>query len=148
MRQILKAGFFGLGAWVVYQLIAKARAIGGLVFKISRMGYSMTGNGIILTLFVSVENSKDQEILLNDLAGRFFVNDTRAGSFTLQPYVKIPASGTTVIPVSVLIEFGAVTDLLLPVIEGKQRQGLTVRIEGEAKIEDVNFPFNLSYSMI
>lgn len=147
MRKIFRAGILGLGALVIYRLIAKAKAIGGLIFEIAKINFSLTADGIILTLMVNVRNDKDQGILLNEIRGKIFINDLPAGSVNTQPFIRIDPDKITVVPISVLVAYGPVFEILQKIILGNRSQAMNLRLEGTAKIEDINFPVNLTYTI-
>lgn len=97
---------------------------------------------------VKVNNSKNESILLNTIEADIYLNDLVIGSVDNDFNISIPAANSVLVPVSIELLYLPVINSIVSIISGKFKSMATFLLKGSAKIEDINFPINLKYSLL
>lgn len=142
-----RAGIIGLTMFILYKVVSKGSTIKDLLLSIEKINYTFSGSGLILTLMVRVNNTRSENILFNTLNADIFLNDQIIGSANNNFNITVPANNSVLVPVSVQLFYLPVINSIVSIISGKFKSMATFSLKGSAKVEDINFPVNLKYSL-
>lgn len=142
-----RAGIIGLTMFILYKVVSKGSTIKDLLLSIVKINYTFSGSALILTLMVKVNNTKAENILFNTLKADIFLNDLIIGSANNNFNITIPANNSVLVPVSIELMYLPVINSIISIISGKFKSMATFNLKGSAKVEDINFPVNLKYSL-
>lgn len=148
MTKLVKYGLLGVALFVGYKLFVKGSVAGSLFFNINRVAYSLTANGILITLFIDVKNPKQESLLFNRVEGRLKFNGQEVGVFKNDLQIMIDANKTTQLPLPILLGYGGLTNALFSFINSTAKNPATFTIEGNATVEDFTFPFITNYQFV
>jgi hypothetical protein len=147
-KNFVRAGIIGLGMFIAYKIISKGSTLKNLALSISKINYTFSGSGLILTVMVNVENIKDENILINNIDVDLYFNNNIIGSANNDLNIVIPSLNSVVVPVSVQILYQPVIKLFTDLISGKMKELAVFNLRGSVKVEDILFPLDLKYSML
>jgi LEA14-like dessication related protein len=145
---IAKAGIIGLSMFLLFKIISKGAAVSGLNFKISKIAYTISGSGLILTFFVVANNVSAEKIFVNSLEGDIYFNEKQIGTVSNELNISIAGKAETTLPIAVNLFYSPVADAVLTFIRDGNKGNANFRIEGKVKIEGIQFPVNLKYSLL
>jgi len=140
--------FIAAGAFLAYRIYAKLDTAQNLIFAISKIGFSVTGQGVVLSLFVTARNVKRENILFNSLAGELKYNNQVIGTFTNDLQIDILPEQTTVVPVNILLYYSGITDIIISILNGTLKQRAIFTLQGAAVVENISLPFKLDYPIV
>jgi len=147
-KNFVRAGVIGLGMYIAYKVIAKGNTLKNLAFSISKINYTFSASGLILTVMVSVQNIKDENILINNIDVDLLFNGQVIGSANNDLNILIPALNSVMIPVSVNIFYQPIIKIFTDLISGKMKELAIFNLRGSVKVEDISFPLDIKYSML
>ena len=133
------------GAFLAYRIYSKLDTANNLIFSISKIGFAVTGQGVVLSLFVTARNIKRENILLNSLAGDLRYNGTNIGTFTNDLQIDILPEQTTVVPINVVLFYSGISDIIVNLLNGTLKQRAIFTLAGTAVVENISIPFKLDY---
>lgn len=142
-----RAGIIGLTMFILYKVASKGSTVKELLFSIEKINYTFSGSGLILTLMVKINNTRSENILLNTLNADIYLNDLIIGSANNNLNIAVPASNSVLVPISVQLFYLPVINSIISIISGKFKSMATFNLKGSVKVEDINFPINLKYSL-
>lgn len=143
---------WGVGGVILYSLFSKARALATLTFFPGGISsIIMDGLTPVLTATILVQNTSNQKIVLQSIAGNLYLNDGgkstligNASQFTAQ---EMPANSETVVTINVrLFLIGAVNDI----VKSFQYGGGAPRkleLDGMANVDAYQLPLKLSFQI-
>lgn len=147
-KNFVRAGIVGITMFIAYKIWAKGNTIKNLLFEISKVNYTFSGNGLILTAMINVKNIKEESILINSINVDLLFNNEKIGAANNTLNIQIPSQNSIVVPVSVEILYTPVIKLITDLISGKMKQAAVFTLKGNAKIEDILFPLDLKYTLL
>jgi len=133
------------GAFLAYRIYTKIDTAQNLVFAISKIGSAITGQGVVLSLFITARNIKRENILINSLAGELKYNGEKIGTFTNDLQIDILPEQTTVVPINVLLFYSGITDIIISILNGSLQQRAIFTLQGTAVVENISLPFKVDY---
>lgn len=133
------------GAFLAYRVYAKLDTAQNLVLSVSKIGFAITGQGVVLTLFVTARNIKRENILLNSLRGDLKYNGTNVGAFTNDLQIDILPEQTTTFPINVLLFYSGISDVIISILNGQVKQRAIFTLDGTAVVENITVPFKIDY---
>lgn len=147
-KNFVRAGVIGLGMFIAYKIFVKGTTLKNLALSISKINYTFSSSGLILTVLVNVQNVKEENILINTINVDMFFNNAIIGTADNDLNIIIPALNSVVIPVSINVFYQPVIKIFTDLISGKMKQLATFNLRGSVKVEDILFPLDLKYSIL
>lgn len=145
--KLLKYGFIGFGALVLYKIISAGATLNDLILSIAKISFAYTGQGLIITFYVNAVNNKNQSVLFNGINAEIFLNETKIGEVVNDLRISIAENKTTLIPISVNLLSGAIAEMVGKLISGNVKQTAIFKMVGSATVENIQIPLTLKYSL-
>lgn len=141
----LKTGLFVAGALLAYNAFAKGTAAQRLTFYPAGVGgLRFDGATPVLTLSLAVQNTSNQTIVLQSLAGQLYANGYLLGNVSVWTPTRINANAESRIPLNVRLSLIGAAQNIVDIIQGG---GLAQDIEFEARanVDRYNIPIKIKY---
>lgn len=137
----------GLLAILGFSLWRKKSALQNVIFSPgSVVGISMSGINPVLQLSLIAQNTSDQNLLMQSLAGNVNANGTLIGNISSFSTQSIPANSQTSILVNIkLYSLGIVNDLI-SVFQNKNAVS-DINVNGYANVGFFQVPINMKFSL-
>jgi len=145
---LAKAGIIGLAGFLLYKIVKKGSTLNDLGFTINQVGYNITPGGIILTFFITVNNTRNESVLLNSISADLFFNDSQIGNVVNDLNIDILALQQSVVPISVNLFYSPVIDSLIKMVTAANRTMAVFKLKGTATIEHIPLPLDLKYALL
>ena len=141
----IKTGLLAFGALVAYSAFAKASAAQRLNFYPAGVsGLRFDGATPVLTFTLAVQNTSNQAMDINSLAGTLTANGFQIGNFALWTPTRIRANAESRIPITVRLSLiGAVQNIVEIIQGGGMAQD--VELDARANVDRFNVPIKIKY---
>lgn len=139
----------GLAALVIvgYTVWHKGRSLGNVVFLPGQVvGLSMSGASPVIQVALIAQNTSNDNLLIQSLAGNVLANSTLIGNIASFSTQSLPKNSQTQVLVNLTLYDLGIVNTLISVLQNKNAvQNITVN--GYANIGFAQVPINLTFKL-
>lgn len=147
MNNLLKTGLLIGGALVAYNAFAKGSALKTLNFYPKKVdAIRMDGITPVITFSLAIQNTSNQTMVVNSLAGNLYANSFLIGNVSSYVPVRVKANGETILQLTVRLSLLGIVQDIIRAFNGNGFQQ-QLEFDARANIDRYQVPIKISYKV-